>query len=58
MTTPEQRNAVFIAGELIGTAVRLNIPALESFLDDADTEFNYFEQCRVVLEFAKKVQAL
>lgn len=51
-------NAVFTAGEIGGTAARLNIRVLQEFLDLNDPEFKYKAVCEKAIEVAKIVQGV
>jgi len=48
-------NAVLIAGQLAGLASRLDVDALERFLDSKPADFLYEKQCRAAIQFRKTV---
>lgn len=59
-TTTEQAISLFVAGELAGTSLKLNIDALEAFLENPPADFRYSERyaetCRAAIVFARAVR--
>lgn len=56
--TTEERNltAIFVAGQLAGLAISLDVQAFEEFLSDHPTEFGYESPCRAAIRFAKSIR--
>jgi hypothetical protein len=48
-------NALFDAGQLIGGTMRLDIEALEQYLENPPRDFHYTRFCKAVLTFARTV---
>ena len=47
--------AILIAGQLCGMASRLDVAALEKFLQSNPKDFRYVKQCRAAIEFRRAV---
>jgi hypothetical protein len=58
MKLDQQQTALLVAGELFGVAQRLDVAALEKYLENPESDFRYERHCHAAIEFRRALDQI